>query len=434
MVRLRQVSSVVLVMLLVITGLGIAARPATAQEPAYEEGELRVFVCCPGGEADLKIRDEINKAFEANHPGVKIKQEVLPAGTNYFEKLQTLIAAGNVPDVFDMWEGFVQPYAEAGHLLELDPFLEASGVGKDQFEPRILELNSWNGKLYSFPIEYIPYPAALFYNKKLFQEAGLQPPDSTWNWNTVRDAALKLTKRSGDRVEQWGILFDYNFYPTWLSFIWANGGDFFTPDQTKCAVTDPPATQALQFWADLVTKDQVAPPPAILQGFNGAANGFKSGKVAMYLGAGWEAPEFDATRGLDYGIVPVPMSLNGGRATYLMNLTWAISSKTKMKRTAWEYVLYFATEGERQRLQVISSVPAYKPLVAEWLTPEKEQRGYAIYLEGVQYAHIPGAGAKWEKISTLAQSELDRLFAGKAPADEVAKKICEQTDAELQRR
>ncbi len=432
MKRVRLFPALITVFLLVIAAVGQRAH-ARAQDPAYEEGELRVFVCCASGEADIEIRDQINKAFEESHPGVTIKQEVLPAGTDYFEKLQTMIASGDVPDVFDMWEGYVQPYAEAGHLLNLDPYMQASGITSDQFEPRILELNSWNGSLYSLPIEYVPYPAALYYNVKLFEEAGMTPPDETWTWTELRDAAMKLTKTEGDTTTQWGLLYDYNFYPEWLSWIWANGGDFFNAEQTSCALTEPAATDALQFWADLINVDKVAPPNAVLQGYEGAANGFMSGQVAMYFGAGWDPPTFDTVPDLQYGMAPAPKSLSGGQATYLMNLTWGISSDSDMKQTAWEYAQYFATEGERLRLDSISSVPSYLPLAEEWLTPEKEAKGYGLYLEGAQYAHVPGAGEKWARISVIAQSEFDLLFAGDATATEVAERICPQVDRELSR-
>ncbi len=116
-----------------------------------------------------------------------------------------------------------------------------------------------------------------------------------------------------------------------------------------------------------------------------------------------------------------------------MNLTWGISSDSDMKQTAWEYSQYFATEGERLRLASISSVPSYLPLAEEWLTPEKEAKGYGLYLDAAQYAYVPGAGEKWGRISVLAQGEFDLLFAGDASATEVAERICPQVDRELSR-
>lgn len=420
---------------LTILTLMLAAIATGAQTRAQsaEQGELRVYVCCAAGEADLAIREQINAAFEAAHPGVTIKQEVLPADTDYFEKLQTMIAAGDVPDVFDMWEGFVQPYAEAGHLMSLDSYMQSGSLTKDQFDPRILELNSWNGQVYSMPIEYVPYPAVLYYNPALFEAAGLQPPDATWTWTELRDAAIKLTIAEGGDTSQWGLLFDYKFFPQWLSWIWSAGSDFFNADQTACNLTDPTVTQTLQFWGDLVTKDKVVPPPDVLDSFQGAANGFAAGKVAMYFGVGWDAPTFDTVQGLQYGMAPLPKSPSGGAATYLMNLTWGVSADTDMPQTAYDYTAFFATEGEKLRLDMISSVPAYLPLAQEWLTPEKEAKGYQLYLDAAKEAHVPGAGAKWAKISSLAQGGLDLLFAGESSAEDVASQVCSQVDRELKR-
>ena len=73
MKRVRLFPALITVFLLVIAAVGQRAH-AGAQDPAYEEGELRVFVCCASGEADLEIRDQINKSFEESHPGVTIKQ------------------------------------------------------------------------------------------------------------------------------------------------------------------------------------------------------------------------------------------------------------------------------------------------------------------------------------------------------------------------
>jgi ABC-type glycerol-3-phosphate transport system substrate-binding protein len=116
-----------------------------------------------------------------------------------------------------------------------------------------------------------------------------------------------------------------------------------------------------------------------------------------------------------------------------MNLTWGVSSKTDMPRTAYEYTRFFATEGEKLRISGVSSVPAYLPLASEWLTPEKQAKGYQVYLDAAKYAHVPGGGQKWDKISVLTNAELDNLFAGKQSAVDLANNLCPQVDRELSR-
>ena len=98
------------------------AAPITAPAAASEAGEMKLLICCSGPD-EMDLRAKWNVEFEKTHPGLKIIQEAPPAGANYFEKLQTLIAANTPPDLFDMWEGYVQPYAENGALTDLEPFL-----------------------------------------------------------------------------------------------------------------------------------------------------------------------------------------------------------------------------------------------------------------------------------------------------------------------
>src|SRR5262245_52438851 len=101
------------------TGLALAAcaPPVSPQANGGAGGaaqqELTLLVCCYTP-PETELRNQYNNKFMAENPGVTIGMELLPAGQNYFEKLQTLIAAGTVPDLFDMWEGYIQPYAKNG--------------------------------------------------------------------------------------------------------------------------------------------------------------------------------------------------------------------------------------------------------------------------------------------------------------------------------
>ena len=82
-----------------------------------------MLVCCYT-DPETKLREQYNEQYKAARAGVSIDMELLAGGQNYFEKLQTQIAAGTMPDLYDMWEGYIQPYAENGALVNMDPYLE----------------------------------------------------------------------------------------------------------------------------------------------------------------------------------------------------------------------------------------------------------------------------------------------------------------------
>ena len=258
---------------------------------ALEEGELKILLCCSGPE-DIENRQKWNTSFEASHPGVKIIQDTVPAGQNYFEKLQTLIAADIMPDCYDMWEGYIQPYAENGALLNLDPFFDADPlVAKEDLVPAAVEGGGWQGSIYAFCQGFMPGPISLFYNVDHFDAAGLDYPTPDWTWDDMRAAAQQLTSAP----TQWGLTYSLWFVP-WLYWVWSNGGDLFNADQTKCTLTEPAAYEALQYWADMVLTDQTTLPSSEAQAMQGPENAFGTGSVSMYLGNCWDVPWLMAAR------------------------------------------------------------------------------------------------------------------------------------------
>jgi multiple sugar transport system substrate-binding protein len=403
---------------------------------AYEQGELKVLVCCYAP-PDLEIRNATNEKIMQTYPGMKITQELLPAGQNYFEKLQTLFAAGIPPDVFDMWEGYVQPYAKNGALLELDPFLEADPkVKKDDLLPAPLEGGSWQNKLYALVIGFIPGPVSLYFNVDHFDAQGLGHPTPEWRWDDVRGAARVLTAgTSGGPSKRVGLGFDLWFVP-WLYWIWSNGGDVLTEDERHCAMTEPAAYEAIQYWADLVNVDEVALSPSMLQSMQGGLNAFQTGITSMYLGNSWDVGTLREAKDLNWAAVLSPKANNGNRVWYMHFQCWAIAKPTKKPNAAWLYIRDFVFEYEPAVQEVAPTIPGLKQLLHAFATPTADKLGYTPLLSMVTQPgvlRIPGAGDKWDKLSGIFQAEIDLVFAGEKSAKEAAEAACPKVEEELAR-
>lgn len=413
---------------------GVEAQPAGK---AYEEGELKVFVCCYTPQ-EVELREKFNASFMETYLGAQVNMELLPAGQNYFEKLQTLIAAGTPPDLFDMWEGYVQPYAANGVLLNLDPFFERDDkVKKDDLLPAAKLGGSWQDSVYAFSIGFMPGPISVYYNVDHLQKAGLPDPSSDWKWDDLREVAKALTVDSnGDGTpEQWGLVFDLWFVP-WLYWIWSNGGDVFNKEETKCTLTDPKTVEAIQYWADLVNVDKVAIPTAELQAMQGSLNSFQTGVVSMYLGNTWDVGQLKEARkqGLNWKAVLSPKANNGGRVWYEHFWCWSMSSQTKKPNIGWLYMRDFILN--RTIDPATPTIPPLKQLLDTFNTETNKELGYepliVIATEPDRF-RIPGAGAKWDKISGLIQAELDLVFTGEKTAAEAAAAACPKVDEELTR-
>ncbi|NLE44207.1 MAG: extracellular solute-binding protein [Chloroflexi bacterium] len=406
----------------------------TTMEPApgYEEGELTILLCCSSPE-DVDHRAQWNEEWVVDFPGVTVKQDTVPAGQSYFEKLQTLIAAGTMPDLYDMWEGYIQPYAANGALVNLDPFFEADDkVKKDDLVPAAFDGGAWQNSVYAFCQGFMPGPISLYYNVDHFDAAGLDYPTSDWTWDDMRATAQELT----DVPNRWGLVYSLWFVP-WLYWIWSNGGDLFNEDETQCTLTDPKAYEALQYWADMVLIDETTLPSTEAQALQGPENAFQTGMVSMYLGNCWDVPAFEAARdetGFNWGAVLSPKAPDGNRVWYEHFWCWGMSTQTTRPNVAWLYMRDFILDQVNQAAQPM--VPSLKQLLHIFATEKNRELGLEPLITLATepgLLRVPGAGEKFDKISGIAQAEIDLVFIGEETAEQAATNVCPKIDEELAR-
>jgi multiple sugar transport system substrate-binding protein len=411
-----------------------APQPTAAPAaPNFEQGELNLYICCSSPE-DLDNRAKWNAAWSEKHSGVKVKQDSLPAGQNYFEKLQTLIAADTMPDLYDMWEGYIQPYAANSALADLDPFFAADDkVKKTDLVPAAVEGGGYQDKIYAFCQGFMPGPASLYFNTEHFEKAGLKLPTADWKWDDLRDAAKALTKPD----EQWGLSYGL-WFVEWLYWVWSNGGDLFDAEQTKCTLADPKATAALQYWADINVKEKTTVTGSEAAAMQGEANAFMTGKVSMYLGNCWDVPALKAAekeKGFKWGGVLSPKANDGKRVWYEHFWCWGMWPKTKMPKAGWLLMRDFILDQVNQAAQPM--VPGIKQALKIFDTQENRKVGYGPLVELATQPgllRIPGAGAKFDKISQLVQAELDLVWIGEKTAQAAAEAVAPKVDEELARK
>jgi ABC-type glycerol-3-phosphate transport system substrate-binding protein len=245
------------------------------------------------------------------------------------------------------------------------------------------------------------------------------------------NAAKALTKGT----DQWGLTYSLWFVP-WLYWIWSNGGDLFNADQTQCTLTDPKATDALQYWADLDLVDKSTIPSSELAAMNGPLNAFQTGLVGMYLGNSWDMGTLKTVQDLNWKAVLSPKANDGSRVWYTHFQCWSISAKTKLAQAAWTYIRDWTAKYSIDVMEVFPQIPALKSQLPKFDNPVTQQVGWAQLATLAQepgILRIPGAGSKFDKISSLIQAELDLAFAGQKTCAEAAAAACPLVDEELAR-
>jgi ABC-type glycerol-3-phosphate transport system substrate-binding protein len=147
--------------------------------------------------------------------------------------------------------------AEKKLHLPLNSYVERDKYDLADFRPDSINLYRWNGELYALPRDY--GNQNLFYNIDLLEKTGVKPPPADWADTSFTFAAFvdmvrALTKRSGDRFEQYGFLVNRGWRP-WASWVYNNGAAVVKTNEqglaTEIALTDPAAIEALQLLQDL---------------------------------------------------------------------------------------------------------------------------------------------------------------------------------------
>ena len=213
--------------------------------------------------------DALVQQFNQTHPTIQVESSYGGTLFTMREKLVTALAAKSGPDMAQIDQFWSSELADAGALVSLDDFIagDASLAGADIWD-KAWQTASYQGKRWSMP--FALSNIALYYNKALFQKAGLDPdqPPVTWEMLAAIARQLTLDADQNGTPEQWGITMplkanEGNVY-YWLAFLWQNNGALFSDDFKAVRFDEAAGVEALQFWVDLAKKDRsscrAAPP------------------------------------------------------------------------------------------------------------------------------------------------------------------------------
>lgn len=366
--------------------------------------------------------DELIKRFEAANPGIKVKHTHVPYD-DFRLKLAAAIPAGQGPDVVQLFYGWLQDYLKAGLLQPLPP---------DQFDPAEIDREFFplvrqmkvNGQYYAVPTAV--RSLALFWNKKLFRDAGLDPARPPQTLDELVDTAKKLTTRdAGGHLVQAGIALDMGLQDHhWLRevLIRQMGGQPYSTDGRTVAYNGPSGVRAVTWYTDLALRHKVGEFGFLTDG----VTAFRSGKAGLMIDGSFRLAAFDGQAGLDYGVAELP-AYEGKRANFASYWVNGITPRaTGAKKDAAAKFLRFITTPAAMELwlEKVGELPARKA-VAERDSVRTHPK-YGAFIRGLSYAEATFF------VNETAQRKLfmdmvDRIaLTGQPVADAVAQAAAEE--------
>jgi multiple sugar transport system substrate-binding protein len=369
--------------------------------------------------ADPQHVDELESliaTFEAENPDIKINYTTAPFDS-YFTKLQTDFAAGNPPDVFDLnYENFVT-FASRDTLLPLTDMLTEDTA--NEFYPTALHAFGYKDVQYGLPITFST--VLLFYNKDLFDAAGVAYPTSDWTWDDVIAAGKKITDPS-KRV--WGIHQAVQFWEFYKVAAQAGGG-LKVGDTVE--IDTPENQKALHYLVDKVQVHKIMPSDAEMSGV-GENDLFKNGQLGMLVTGIWMFDSFSDIA-FNWDIAVEPGETN--KATHFFSNAAVIAKTTPNAEAAWKWVQFLAISPATVKARIDSSweLPALSLDHADVLQPYLEKTppdNREAVFESLQYAITPPVIENQPLLEEAVNTELEAARLGT--------KTVEQALADAQKR
>jgi multiple sugar transport system substrate-binding protein len=406
---------------------GPPARPAAARLPA----EMTWLGWSAQQEFLLPAYQEAVDAFGVQHPESKLLS--VSSGGNYREKYTTLVAAGTPPDVADVhWQQHVRDVGPSGLTQDLAARLKVDAYPKDYvgWEPY-----AWRGKQYGVP--WAVQSTGLFYNKALFDAAGIAYPDERWTWERFADAARRLVKPGADAANTvWGAADQGGRNVGWVNaLVHAFGGALFSPDYTATLITRPETLAALEFRASWGPTLKIAPnQPA------GASGQFHQGRAAMVTSGSWYVANVKqntqsalVTSQVPWDVAPVPRGpLRRGGLTHELGI--GIPVGVPNPDASWVAVRHLTSPaGLLPFARIGRTIPPLRSLWSEAIpadgAPPGFKRTFLDQWEGitVMSPFVPN----WREVVPIWEEELDRVWTGERPVKDGAAAFARRMDEYL---
>lgn len=354
--------------------------------------------------------------------GIEVKFEITP-WAQYWTKLETAVTGKNAADVFNVNIPRAIDYIDNGILEPLDGI----DVDLDRIPSQYLEsYTGSDGKLYGVPKDFDTN--ALFYNKTMFDEAGIAYPDDTWTWDTWKDVAKQLTDTDKG-------IYGMAIPPTWqggyYETIYQNGGAPFIEDGTKSGFDQPETIAGVEYWYSFVEEGSGTPIELITN--TNSNELLLSGKVAMAVDGSYQVPVlFKEDFGNEHiDVAPLPKGKE--RATTSNSLANVVFSGSKNKESAKKWIEYLSSEESMKHVaQAGGIIPVLEGTQDAWVNAHPD-KNIQVFIDAVEYA-VPLPGYKNSSAAiAIEQDPINEAWTGKMTVEEASKIIAEKANALLQK-
>jgi len=329
-----------------------------------------------------------------------------------------------------VWGSLNYNLMQKGQFLVLDEYFDSEYLA--DFYPAKLDAHYYEGHLYGLP-KYVS-TVCMAYNKDILDEAGVDYPDSTWDWDDYLAAYEATTKRdSSGAITQWGT---YTSHWYMEHYVWMNGGEWMNAKLfgTKCLLNEPKAMEALRFLYDTIWgPDPVSPKSGEVPEYD-IHNVFSTGKIAFVETHSWTVTNYIRENDFQWNFVDLPTARDGTRAGLTFADGYAVAATTKHPEAAIRLLEFMASPWAEKAMciSIVGLQPTRRSVAHVWDTQSiGAQAGYdvAAFSRIMEYARLDPAFQDNEKIGEIFDPIWDQIWVtGEMSLEEGVNLIVERID------
>ncbi|WP_230206010.1 ABC transporter substrate-binding protein [Actinomyces urinae] len=395
----------------VASALALTACGGGTGQSSADGGQVELrWIMSADSQAEVDVWNHLAEMVTEKYPDIKVKFESSPF-KDYYNKLTAQAASGDLACIAGLQ---AQRVPDVGSLFtDLNPAIEADGFDIDGYEPSIVEGLQQDGKQLAIPYDVGPY--LLFYNKDMFDEAGVAEPSPGWSEKEFLDSAHALTK---DGV--YGYVADGN-PDMWLPYALSIGGDYLKDGKPN--LTDEKVVEGFKWVTELVTKEKVAPAPPATGAANWPADQWRNGNAAMYVDGPWQL--MNAKKNVDFtlGISTVP-AFDGSSVTTMSGTGFGVTESCKNPDEAWKAIsVIIGPEAQEYIAGEGRGFPAYMAAQDTWYSLADVEGAKEAIDTAFETVNVYRTVPKWNQLSALMEQYGVEAFNGTSTPAEVLERV-----------
>ena len=365
------------------------------QEATSKGGKTTIRFASWDTADDVDAQQKLVDKFNEEHPDIQVVLEAY--GSDFDTKISASMGSGDAPDVMYMWN---YPAYHEG-LEPLDSYIEKEGEDyKKNFYSTLWNYNSYDGQIYGLPVGFTTH--CVYYNKDLFEQAGVEAPKEGWTWKDLQETAKTIYEKTGVKGFSFSMKpdpYDYEMY------LWSNGTAYCDKDgKMEGYVDSDKALETYKMFQDM-EKDGYAVATE-----KSGSDEFQAGQTGMFVYGAWAVKKY-TEEGVNFGLAKLPSFGSEKSASILSSSGVAIAKSSKNKEAAWEFVKFWTSE-ESNKTRIGTEFPVLMSVVESEKILEKPEYApfYEMLDQSGEYTPASFIMDKWSEVSEKLELAFEEMY------------------------